>query len=384
MKNNDIKEKLVKYFQPGDVPTAVQFEEMINDALDLGVPNSIVETQIFNAEEPVNVVIDIPVPELNDLSSLKFDQYQLENGQLVLLVAQDDARQNGLYRYENAQLGDQINLDLNVEFKIGYAVKTENNDLWFIYRLEKIGDEKYTYWKKRLDLNADNILQGTLDNARLPDDIRFNNITVDGELTLEQNVNVKNNLTVSGNVSVAGNNTVTGTQTVTGESYADSNLTVAAGLAVGVNADITGNAAIGGNQTVTGDITATNFIGDGFQITKLDTEQLSGKIKNTQLDLITNDNKVNRKNLPDSSDSDKGIIKCATAEEAKDGSKNDVAITPATFSDAINLDDIFIIKEDIGLPIEDHNIPEGKILMLYTELNPDPAPQVVENTETTE
>ncbi|MCL1123189.1 hypothetical protein [Shewanella surugensis] len=275
MKNNDIFDALSKNFQSGDTPTEAHFSELISEAITLNVSQSIAETDIYH--DNIAGVITENVMNLAELSSslLNYDDatvelddfllltaqlqpedngiYQLVgqlvevesfiditdkiidinvltddemsgngliNGGYVKLNQQDEPTENGLYQYDEGglttvsyQQTDQHIEDVdhlpvaliaalalnpedivlitneldnailglyhyqstwikhNEDYHLGYAIitHTEPSSLWFIYRFDNTS--KASYWNQRLDVNAAQLLKGTINNARLPDSI---------------------------------------------------------------------------------------------------------------------------------------------------------------------------------------------------------------------
>lgn len=99
MKNNPIRSTLKQYFEPGDVPTAVEFAEFIDAALDLSVANSMLATQVVRT---VDAAVEDHIDNLEALSDAMIAQYALLSGQTILLTAQQNGAENGLYLFDGS------------------------------------------------------------------------------------------------------------------------------------------------------------------------------------------------------------------------------------------------------------------------------------------
>uniref|UniRef100_UPI00260AA339 hypothetical protein n=1 Tax=uncultured Shewanella sp. TaxID=173975 RepID=UPI00260AA339 len=99
MNNTHINDKLAKYFQSGDVPTEAQFGQLIDAALDLSVNKSMVDTQVIRT---VDVVLEDNIANLDQLTSAIIEKYALLDGQTILLAAQQNAVENGIYLFDGS------------------------------------------------------------------------------------------------------------------------------------------------------------------------------------------------------------------------------------------------------------------------------------------
>lgn len=314
----------------------------INVALNAKADITYVDDQIINLEaglkfkQDVALVSDIEIGDaMVNGGLIQIDGVKAQEGDRVLLTAQPFAQDNRVWiaREISAwEIAEDFDENPISEISMGTSVEVQQgskyiNSIWTVSDITMVGvggdggDESAELtWRKRNDIN----------NYTAGAGIHINNNSVAVDKTwLEQNTLSEdrfNNTHLPSHIDLSQGGTVTGSQ-----------------------------------------IKAERFIGDGSQITHIASENLPS-IPNGKLELITANNAVNQSYLPKASTSETGIIKLATAGEAKQGTAETVAISPSTFASAAKLEHHFIFAEDTGQTITLENIPDGKILALYTDV----------------